>query len=112
MARIMRSSRGSPEVPIAPPVTIVYKEDDPDAGSAKTDYVAVIARYKERITNRTSATRAKCVECSGGMLSEVRECKIVACALHPYRLGEDPRNKKVIDRKAREAAGGAEEGDE
>lgn len=36
------------------------------------------------------AIRAKCLDCSGGVMSEVRECRIVSCSLHPYRMGKRP----------------------
>lgn len=32
-----------------------------------------------------SAIRKKCMDCSGGMRSEVQGCKIKDCPLHPYR---------------------------
>ena len=36
------------------------------------------------------AIRLKCLDCSAGQPSEVRECRLVSCALWPYRLGSDP----------------------
>ena len=36
------------------------------------------------------AIRLKCLDCSAGQPSEVRECRLTACALWPYRLGSDP----------------------
>lgn len=107
MTRMVRTARPAPsvETPVkSAEVVIVYKEEEESEGSAKTDYVGIIAKYKAKVTNRTSAIRAKCIECSGGVLSEVRECRVTACALWPYRSGEDPNNKKVLDRKARQAA--------
>ena len=44
-----------------------------------------------------SAIRAKCVECSCGVLSEVRLCTVTKCALYPFRNGEDPFRKKRTD---------------
>ena len=37
------------------------------------------------------AIRAKCLDCAGGMPSEVRECVINRCALHPFRMGKRPK---------------------
>lgn len=37
------------------------------------------------------AIRAKCLDCAGGMPSEVRECQISRCALHPFRMGKRPK---------------------
>jgi hypothetical protein len=36
------------------------------------------------------AIRAKCLDCSGGMQSEVRECVVRDCALYPFRMGSNP----------------------
>jgi len=36
------------------------------------------------------AIRAKCLDCSGGMQSEVRDCLVHDCALFPFRLGTNP----------------------
>ena len=36
------------------------------------------------------AIRAKCLDCSGGNGKEVRECRIISCSLHPYRIGKRP----------------------
>ncbi len=115
MTRIARSIRPSAELIAAmhvidrQPVTpIVYREDD-EPGASKVDYPAVVARYKAKVTNRATAIRAMCIECSGGMLSEVRDCQVKKCALYPYRMGTDPNNKKTLDRLAKQAA---EEGGE
>lgn len=75
----------------------------PDDG--RTDYREVVKRYKDRIKNPKSAIRAMCVECSGGSLKEVQMCTVVKCALYPFRLGQNPHNKKTKERLAREAAG-------
>ena len=37
-----------------------------------------------------TAIRTKCLDCSGGQRSEVRECPIRGCALWPFRFGRDP----------------------
>jgi len=36
------------------------------------------------------SVRAKCLDCSCGQPSEVRECPVHRCALWPYRFGKDP----------------------
>lgn len=36
------------------------------------------------------AIRAKCLDCCGGMESEVRKCVIPACPLWPFRMGRNP----------------------
>jgi len=36
------------------------------------------------------AARAKCLDCCGGQLREVRFCLALACPLWPFRMGTDP----------------------
>jgi len=36
------------------------------------------------------AIRAKCLDCSGGMRNEVKNCKLERCPLWPYRMGKRP----------------------
>lgn len=44
------------------------------------------------------AIRAKCVECSGGVLKEVRECRVQSCPIWPYRMGTRPKTMTQRDR--------------
>ena len=71
-----------------------------DEGNPNFDYIAVIRRYKEKVRNPLTAIRAKCVECSGGSLKEVKACRVETCALWPMRLGVNPFHKKARDRMA------------
>jgi hypothetical protein len=50
------------------------------------------------------AIRRRCLDFSGGCKSEVRDCWDVACALHPFRLGENPNRKMSEERRALAAA--------
>ncbi len=36
------------------------------------------------------AIRLKCLDCSGGCPSEVRQCELEECPLWPYRMGKRP----------------------
>ena len=38
--------------------------------------------------------RAKCIDCCGGSLGEVRKCPIFRCPLWPMRLGSNPFHAK------------------
>lgn len=38
------------------------------------------------------AIRAKCLECSCGQMSEVRNCTVKTCPLWEYRSGHRPKN--------------------
>ena len=80
--------------------------DHPDA------YAETIKRYRDKVHNPKSAIRAKCVECSGGSLKEVAECRVVKCALYPFRMGENPFHKKTRERLAGESEGNGESDDE
>lgn len=39
--------------------------------------------------------RAKCLECSGYMPSEVRNCEIKECPLYFFRMGKNPNRKGI-----------------
>ena len=45
------------------------------------------------------AIRAKCLECSNGQLSEIRECVIPDCPLYPFRMGKNPNRKGIGNSK-------------
>lgn len=36
------------------------------------------------------AIRLNCLECSGGLSEEVRQCPITTCPVYPFRFGKDP----------------------
>lgn len=40
------------------------------------------------------AILAKCLECSAGQVSEIRNCLIPTCQLYPYRMGHRPKADK------------------
>lgn len=40
------------------------------------------------------AVRAKCLDCSGNSVTEVKLCPIKNCPLYPYRHGKNPKIKK------------------
>lgn len=45
---------------------------------------------KRRLTP-VQAIRKKCLDCSCGSRSEVRECELAACPLWGYRMGRRPK---------------------
>lgn len=45
------------------------------------------------IKNPLKAIRAKCLDCSGDYINEVRECPVTDCALYPFRMGKNPFRK-------------------
>ena len=57
----------------------------------------------KRFSSPMQAIKANCLDCSAGVQSEVRECRVTACALFAYRSGKNPFNKGISEeaRKAR-----------
>jgi hypothetical protein len=56
--------------------------------------------------------RAKCLDCSGGVESEVRKCTAIGCALWPYRMAWNPFRTPISEERrqaARERLVGARE---
>lgn len=45
----------------------------------------------EKLT-RKQAIRAKCLDCSNGNRTEVRECPVSGCPLWTYRMGTEQKN--------------------
>lgn len=43
------------------------------------------------------AIRAKCIDCSGGSVKEVRLCTLENCPLFPYRSGHKPKDNQNIN---------------
>lgn len=41
------------------------------------------------------AIRKKCLDCSAGQPSEVRNCEIVDCPLFIYRMGKNPKRAGI-----------------
>ena len=48
------------------------------------------------------AIRAKCIDCCGDQISEVRKCTAMGCPLWPYRMGKSP-----FDARAKRVGGGS-----
>lgn len=79
-----------------------------EAAAQQSDSARIVERYMARIKNRATAIRARCIQCCNGQPSEVAACPATSCALHPFRMGKDPFNKKTAALMARDA----EEGDD
>lgn len=52
-----------------------------------------MATEKKIAPSPLKAIRAKCIECCGGQLMEVKLCHLEDCALHPYRFGHLPKEQ-------------------
>lgn len=55
--------------------------------------------------NVLRAIRLKCYDCSAYQLSEVRNCTIETCPLHPFRLGKNPFKKRELSDEERQKIG-------
>lgn len=49
------------------------------------------------------AIKAKCLDCSGGLRSEVTDCLVRTCALWPFRLGTNPWRAEVSEARRQSA---------
>jgi hypothetical protein len=79
-------------------VTKLYPLEDPlSLGEFATEGMPTLA-----------AMRRRCLDCSGGLPSEVRSCTHTTCDLWPFRLGRNP-NRAGIGRSA-EALASARQG--
>lgn len=50
-----------------------------------------------KVRTPIKAIRAKCIDCSGGVPKEVRECPIEDCPIYPYRMGRRPKDNQTQD---------------
>ena len=46
------------------------------------------------------AIRAKCLDCTCGQFSEVRECRLTTCPLWEYRMGHRPKESEGAENVA------------
>lgn len=90
-------------VPIRAVDSAEEAENREENAVTESDTARIVARYMARVKNPLTAIRARCVQCSNGQPHEVAHCPCTSCALHPFRMGTNPMNKKVRDRLAREA---------
>lgn len=80
----------------------------PEAGSKLINFIndlgkqtlAMILTRNGMHLNRRKAIRLKCLDCSGFLWNDVKDCEHTACPLHPYRSGQgkqEPvsRNKAI-----------------
>ena len=58
----------------------------------------------EVITSPLRAIRAKCIDCSGGSISEVRLCPCKRCPLWPFRNASNPFRTRTMTDEQKEAA--------
>jgi hypothetical protein len=83
-----------------------------EVSTSGVDYAAVEARYMSKIKNPKTAIRARCIQCCCGQVREVERCRIESCALHPFRMGQNPFNKRTAAKLARERGEDVPEGED
>lgn len=49
-----------------------------------------VVMRKENAPSMARAIKEKCLDCAGGVRSEVRDCVATDCPLFPYRFGKKP----------------------
>ena len=54
----------------------------------------------EKTPSMARAIRKKCMDCSGGLMNEVRDCWAKDCPLFPYRFGKNPKTAIKALRKS------------
>jgi len=47
----------------------------------------------DKVLPPVKSIRKFCIDCQGGSVKGVRECKSIECELHPYRMGKNPNRK-------------------
>ena len=50
-----------------------------------------------KVKTPLKAIRAKCIDCCCGQLHDIRECTLMKCPLHPYRMGRRPKDREIIE---------------
>lgn len=61
-------------------------------------------RYEGALLTPIKAIRARCLDCSGFIASEVKRCFLPDCVLYPYRMGRNPNISEKTREKARQRA--------
>ena len=102
MERIRRERVANPsqeELPLEDHDDFENLNENPDTrGEDETVQQAgdrIEAKYKARATSPLRAIRAFCVICVGCYPREVAKCTAVNCALHPFRYGTNPYQKRT-----------------
>ena len=102
-----RMARAAPRAPDKPPALAPAKvipiavvatertEEEEAAARDASDSARITQRYMDRVKNPMTAIRARCVQCCNVQPSEVKLCTTLGCALHPFRMGGNPHNKKT-----------------
>lgn len=69
----------------------------------RNDIMRTTTTTRQKTATPLQAVRAKCLECSGHKLSEVRECPVDGCPLYSFRFGKRPATAAKDGRKVAKA---------
>lgn len=58
-------------------------------------YAVYTSERGKRENNNAKAIRAKCLDCCGGSIQEVRLCTCGQCALYRFRFGKNPNHAGI-----------------
>ena len=113
-----------PEHPVGKWMEVVNDDDVEDSGTQnralvrqdpKPKVVPALKKWKNRngtnakVPKPVSEIRRFCIGCMGGAkngrkpLKQVRECPVVECPLHPFRMGKNPFDKRNLTKTQRKA---------
>lgn len=87
------------------PASLAFISADAEERKASAEtrqYAIIVKRYEDKVRNPRTAIRARCIQCCHGQMKEVQLCPAVSCALHPFRMGINPFNKRTAARLAGE----------
>lgn len=62
-------------------------------------------RMKEQPKNPMAAIRAKCLDCTCGAVSRIKNCEVKDCPIWEYRMGKNPYRSRTMTEEQRKAAG-------
>ena len=64
---------------------VVKKLDDYLSTCVPDKHKVATERALKGMMSRTNAVKIKCLQCAGFQFSEVKNCTVITCALHPIR---------------------------
>jgi hypothetical protein len=85
-----------------PAPTAEMLEEAGDALMHPVEDGTTVTEFQEKGGTRLKAIKRRCLDCSGGSKSEVRDCQHLACDLHNFRLGKNPN--RALSPEQREVA--------
>ena len=78
-----------------------------EEGAGASDFPAICGKVREERANGTltpqKAIRMHCLDCSGYIKKDIKDCVIPDCPLYDFRMGKNPyRKKRVLTEEQKE----------